>query len=169
MAGLTQEQADLLYAALSHLHDHGAMNGLDDDDHPQYLTEERGDDRYSQVNHGHNKYSAVLTSTLDLTTVYQDVPGLSISLPAGHWSVMACLDVRPGLAGVSALGQLLVGSTAQSRVIVVRAEGTTFWATVGQCWDIVLTETTTIKIQARCSAVTSPVSQIQYHSSLIVW
>jgi hypothetical protein len=34
--------------------DHGAMNGLDDDDHPQYLTEERGDERYSQIGHDHD-------------------------------------------------------------------------------------------------------------------
>lgn len=34
--------------------DHGAMNGLDDDDHPQYLTEERGDDRYSFLEHDHD-------------------------------------------------------------------------------------------------------------------
>jgi hypothetical protein len=57
VAGLTQEQADLLYSAIAHLHDgrysllehmhdHGAMNGLDDDDHPQYFNQTRGDGRY---------------------------------------------------------------------------------------------------------------------------
>lgn len=57
MASLTQAQADLLYAAilhshddlyslLGHVHDHGGMSGLGDDDHTQYLTQTRGDARY---------------------------------------------------------------------------------------------------------------------------
>lgn len=29
--------------------DHGQMTGLDDDDHPQYFNEERGDDRYAKL------------------------------------------------------------------------------------------------------------------------
>jgi len=33
--------------------DHGAMTGLDDDDHPQYHNDARGDARYSQLGHGH--------------------------------------------------------------------------------------------------------------------
>jgi hypothetical protein len=59
MAGLTKEQADLLYAviahthpelyaALGHVHDHGSLTGLGDDDHMQYLTQGRGDVRYLQ-------------------------------------------------------------------------------------------------------------------------
>lgn len=55
--GLTQEQADLLYAAILHLHDdrysllahghdHGALAGLADDDHEQYFNQTRGDARY---------------------------------------------------------------------------------------------------------------------------
>ena len=54
---LTRAQADLLYAALGHLHndqyaalvhthDHGDLNGLTDDDHPQYFNQVRGDARY---------------------------------------------------------------------------------------------------------------------------
>lgn len=34
--------------------DHGALSGLNDDDHPQYLTQGRGDARYSQLGHGHS-------------------------------------------------------------------------------------------------------------------
>ena len=60
MAGLTKEQADLLYAAivhphddlyspLEHVHDHGTLSGLGDDDHSQYLTQGRGDARYLQL------------------------------------------------------------------------------------------------------------------------
>ena len=33
--------------------DHGSLTGLADDDHPQYLTEGRGDARYSGVGHNH--------------------------------------------------------------------------------------------------------------------
>lgn len=55
--GLTQEQADLLYAAIAHLHedvysplvhvhDHGDLEGLEDDHHMQYFNQERGDARY---------------------------------------------------------------------------------------------------------------------------
>lgn len=34
--------------------DHGALTGLADDDHPQYLNETRGDLRYSQLGHTHS-------------------------------------------------------------------------------------------------------------------
>ena len=67
LRGLTQEQADLLYAAIMHLHDerylrsvpqqdHGGLAGLGDDDHQQYFNETRGDLRYlrsvPQQDHG---------------------------------------------------------------------------------------------------------------------
>ena len=67
MAGLTQAVADLLYAALGHLHDdrylqsvpqqdHGGLAGLADDDHSQYYNQTRGDARYlravPQQDHG---------------------------------------------------------------------------------------------------------------------
>lgn len=59
MPGLTQEQADLLYSAILHLHDdhyatlvhghdHGDLSGLGDDDHAQYFNQVRGDARYLQ-------------------------------------------------------------------------------------------------------------------------
>lgn len=70
--GLTKEQADLLYAAIAHLHDdrysqlghehdHGALTGLADDDHTQYFNQTRGDARYSQIGHGHNDLYSLLT------------------------------------------------------------------------------------------------------------
>jgi len=57
MSYLTRDQADLLYAIIthdhddrypliSHLHDHGALSGLGDDDHSQYHNDTRGDARY---------------------------------------------------------------------------------------------------------------------------
>jgi hypothetical protein len=89
MAGLTKEQADLLYAAIAHLHedlysplehghDHGALAGLGDDDHMQYLNQTRGDVRYSLLEHEHAGGGGVtpglfearlsLSSTLAVTT-----------------------------------------------------------------------------------------------------
>jgi hypothetical protein len=32
--------------------DHGALTGLSDDDHPQYLTQARGDARYAAIGSG---------------------------------------------------------------------------------------------------------------------
>ena len=34
--------------------DHGALNGLSDDDHPQYLNNARGDARYAPISHAHS-------------------------------------------------------------------------------------------------------------------
>ena len=59
VGGLSKAQADLLYAAILHLHDdvyspldhghgHGDLSGLDDDDHSQYYNQARGDARYLQ-------------------------------------------------------------------------------------------------------------------------
>lgn len=39
--------------------DHGALEGLLDDDHPQYLTQARGDARYSVITHAHANYALV--------------------------------------------------------------------------------------------------------------
>lgn len=44
----TQAEVDALI-----INDHGGLNGLSDDDHPQYLNESRGDARYSQLSHTH--------------------------------------------------------------------------------------------------------------------
>lgn len=63
MVGLTQAQADLLYSAIAHLHpgvyapashvhDHGTLQGLGDDDHSQYLTQDRADDLYQALGSG---------------------------------------------------------------------------------------------------------------------
>jgi len=71
VSGLTKEQADLLYAAilhlhegqyaeLSHLHDHGSLEGLGDDDHTQYLTPGRADLLYSVLVHAHGGLYSVL-------------------------------------------------------------------------------------------------------------
>lgn len=71
VANLSREQADLLYAAIlhlheedyaavDHLHDHGALSGLGDDDHSHYLNQSRGDDRYSSLAHLHSSFYSAL-------------------------------------------------------------------------------------------------------------
>lgn len=49
MAKLSKGEADLLYAALAHLHAHADLEGLGSDDHPQYLTQGRGDALYVPI------------------------------------------------------------------------------------------------------------------------
>ena len=60
--------------------DHGSLSGLADDDHPQYLTEGRGDERYALYFGKNSNYaSSDETSSTSLTT-YQDK--VSITTPA---------------------------------------------------------------------------------------
>lgn len=58
--------------------DHGALTGLDDDDHPQYLTQARGDARYSAPGHTHPA-----TAVTDLTEAVQDIVGALIRAGSG--------------------------------------------------------------------------------------
>lgn len=44
--------------------DHGALTGLADDDHPQYLNQARGDARYALLGHTHNYVDASLFTNL---------------------------------------------------------------------------------------------------------
>lgn len=67
--------------------DHGALTGLADDDHPQYLTTGRGDARYSPVGHTHPIAGVVgLQAALDgkaattHTHTIPDVVGLASAL-----------------------------------------------------------------------------------------
>lgn len=51
--------------------DHGTLTGLSDDDHPQYLTNARGDARYSALGHTHNYLDASLFANLGAASVGQ--------------------------------------------------------------------------------------------------
>lgn len=54
--------------------DHGALTGLADDDHPQYLNNARGDARYSALGHGHSISDVTgLQSALDSKATPSDV------------------------------------------------------------------------------------------------
>ena len=46
--------------------DHGALTGLGDDDHSQYLTAARGDARYPALGHTHTSLASVDITTLRL-------------------------------------------------------------------------------------------------------
>jgi len=71
--------------------DHGALTGLADDDHTQYLNNTRGDARYSQLGHGH---------------IISDVSGLQTSLDSKA-------DISKGVTTTTVI--LNTGSTAISR------------------------------------------------------
>jgi hypothetical protein len=79
---------------------HAALEGLDGDDHPQYLTEGRGDDRYAALGHGHQ---------LD------DVDGL-IEEFAGIAAALSAVD--------DALAQKIAGSTGATTNRLVKSSGT---------------------------------------------
>lgn len=177
MAGLTQAVADLLYAALNHLHagvyaevghehHHDEMLGLGDDDHENYFNQTRGDARYLRRDLA---VIAGATSALTLTTSYQDIEGMSLTLPAGKWAVAAFIDARVGAANTLILGQLVVGSIAQTRPIVCRASAGAYWVTVGQQWLITLANQTVVKLQGNAVGTMTPASVIQTNSTLMAW
>ncbi len=71
--------------------DHGTLVGLGDDDHPHYLTDGRGDSRYSRVGHTHSA-TQNLSYQWNATASTGD-PGIGkmgtdTADPSGAWSVM---------------------------------------------------------------------------------
>lgn len=60
---------------INQMSDHGALEGLADDDHPQYHNDARGDARYSQLGHSH-AYSS-LTGVPPAGEVVATVPANS--------------------------------------------------------------------------------------------
>jgi Coiled stalk of trimeric autotransporter adhesin len=55
--------------------DHGGLFGLSDDDHPQYLTNARGDARYSLTGHVHTNYAQTnANATISGTWTFSAVP-----------------------------------------------------------------------------------------------
>lgn len=67
---VVQSVADSVVKTM-YLVDHGILDGLTDDDHPQYLTNARGDQRYTPISH----ISGLDTNPHGLNAV--DLPGLS--------------------------------------------------------------------------------------------
>ena len=76
--------------------DHGLLNGLTDDDHPQYLTQARADARYAQLGHTHpiadltgfyegidDRLNAILVAGPGITLAYNDTANtMTIGSPA---------------------------------------------------------------------------------------
>lgn len=92
---------------------------------------------------------ASCTSDLTLTTSAQDVPGCSLSLGVGTWKVEGIFDFQGNDQSVLASGFCNVDGVNESEEAIYRPNaGAMGRATVFQVWRIVLTVTTTIKLQA---------------------
>lgn len=78
--------------------DHGALAGLEDDDHPQYLTETRGDARYAATAHTHSVVDLTPSAPLTLSgasTLLVDHDPAAIDPDAAHF-YLNCTDF-PGI------------------------------------------------------------------------
>lgn len=107
--------------------DHGALDGLADDDHPQYHTDARGDARYSPLGHAHTL--ADVTGTVDPSGwrptwiaggVYPACPWLSMSAGtayAGHGFSTPIL--APVGATISAVSIKVVATNASPAWLLV--------------------------------------------------
>jgi hypothetical protein len=104
MPGLTQEQADLLYSAITHLHDerylqsvpqqdHGGLAGLGDDDHLHYYNQSRGDERYLKIADQGNKL-IYDSGILQADQAYIEIT----SIPATYKDIQLRLSLRSNAA-----------------------------------------------------------------------
>lgn len=114
MAGLTQAQADLLYSALSHLHDgiyapyehvhdHGTLTGLGDDDHLHYFNQARGDARYPlKANASLSLLGThLLGATVPASTTYYTCPFKSVLNSTGNgFALPSQVELRNLTVGV---------------------------------------------------------------------
>jgi hypothetical protein len=98
-APLTPDQAATLTARIVALEetppDHGALTGLGDDDHPQYLTTGRGDERYVQGSDSRLTLADTAVQPADLT---------GVGAPAAGQTLGALLDIGVGATALTVLG-----------------------------------------------------------------
>jgi hypothetical protein len=95
-APLTPDQAAILTARIKALEttppDHGALTGLGDDDHPQYLTTGRGDERYVQGSDSRLTLADTAVQPADLNAYATDAEltaGLVTKADASHSHTIA--------------------------------------------------------------------------------
>jgi hypothetical protein len=95
-APLTPDQAAILTARIKALEttppDHGALTGLGDDDHPQYLTTGRGDERYVQGSDSRLTLADTAVQPADLNAYATDAEltaGLATKADASHSHTIA--------------------------------------------------------------------------------
>jgi hypothetical protein len=97
------------------------------------------------------RFEANASNDLTLTSSMTDIPGLSRSLAAGNWKIEACLlfaEQGSGDEGQSAAFRLVQGSAAENGAGVIRLYEGEF-QTVCFNWLIDISNTTTVKVQAR--------------------
>lgn len=95
------------------------------------------------------------SSVLTLTTGYVDIPGMTMTLGAGWYMVLATIDFRTDAAGPGALtAQLLVDGVVQAGTAVYQnaSSATAGQSTVSQMWLVQITGAGVIKLQAKKSA-----------------
>lgn len=68
------------------INDHGNLSGLGDDDHPQYLNQNRGDIRYSPINHKHSIQDLWTYDSITPTTSGNTI-ALNSSIPSATMEI----------------------------------------------------------------------------------
>lgn len=113
--------------------DHGGFGGLDDDDHPQYLNNTRGDARYSLLAHDHSG-------------VYSPVAHTHGTRAAGTGTI--------GTAATSVAITHGLGSAPLAQNITITPTGN--WGSFGRWWISAITTTTfTISVNAAPAVATA--------------
>lgn len=82
--------------------DHGQLQGLADDDHPQYHTDARGDARYSQLGHNHDLAYEPVGATAAAV-------GAHVAAPDPHPGYATDADLASGLATKADIGHAHTG------------------------------------------------------------
>lgn len=100
--------------------DHGALLGLDDDDHPHYLNEGRGDALYSPLGHTHDTSDVTgLVELIEDTIGASLVAGSGISITYNDTTGEVTVDATGGGGGgfanpMTNFGDLITGQSAGS-------------------------------------------------------
>ena len=95
--------------------DHGSLIGLNDDDHPQYLNQTRGDARYPLISHTHTKAQVGLDKAPNMTlaeianSILTDAADLFAAKIHTHTKAQVGLDKAPNMT----LGEIISAVNAQ--------------------------------------------------------